>query len=1074
VGPDGALYVVDFYNQAVIHNDTRGPKHNGVNAAVRPDRDHYFARIWRVHHKQSRPVPVPNLAEANVNNLVAALESSSKAVRFTAHRLLWENPTPEVIAALQKIPLSKEVPPWLHRIWLMADSGNLPDFILTAALKDESAVIRKNALRVVALQTGEPSRQVKQAMLLNLRDPDARVQLEAIVALGSMPVDDATANALVKMYPSFTNAWAESAVAGVAVKNPSAFLNAALASEQPDDLRGLVTVLVEQAAAKAETNSDIAAALVFSAANAPAKADVLKAGIFETLAKSLKPQFAPQWSEQLRGSFESVLKASSPAVSASALPLISAWDKQGTMKSDVQNLVAQLLATLNDEKQPDDRRAQLAVSLLGVRSSNSEIVPTVAKLIGSSASPALQKRVIDALGSSADPSIGASFAAIYPRLSPEMQETLFAQIVKRRDWSLALVDSLEQKKIELASLNPAAVHRLRTHSDGAVAKRANEVIDSLRGPEVKEKEALIAKLAPEVEKPGNLENGKKAFTQNCAVCHRFNGEGKELAPDLTGMGVHGSHELLVHILDPNRMVEENYMAVSIETKDGESYDGILGRDTRASVLVRNATGDTEIKTADIKSRRQTGRSLMPEGFEALGAETLRDILGYMSGGESKYRVIDMKAAFNADTRKGLFQREESTSDTLEFKKFGAFKVDDVPFDVVNPTRTRTGNNIIVLKGGSGVAKRMPQKAQITNINTKASRLHFLGGVGGWMYPFGGEGTKDLPAAKVTVEYADGQREEFTLRNGVEFADWNGQPEVPGSKLVSGALTHGQVRAFSHDLARGGSIQSITLESFDNSVAPVFVAITAETGPAATKVASAAAASTVASDAMPAKPFAWEASTKVLLVGGGSSHEYQKFFNRADSATLKAAGFSVNYTEDGATTARELSYVPRVDVVVLSVNSPKWATAELRKALFDFVAAGKGVVLLHPGMWYNFNDWPEFNRVLVGGGSRGHDALGEFTVNVINKEHPITRGVTPSFKITDELYYMTPATDGTPIEVLAETSPSKKFQKPHPSVFVVKHPQARIAGIALGHDARAHDLPEYQKLLVNAVNWAAGK
>ncbi|HUR57728.1 MAG TPA: PVC-type heme-binding CxxCH protein, partial [Opitutaceae bacterium] len=53
VGPDGALYLVDFYNQAVIHNDTRGPQHSPANAAVRPDRDHYFSRIWRVQHKEA-------------------------------------------------------------------------------------------------------------------------------------------------------------------------------------------------------------------------------------------------------------------------------------------------------------------------------------------------------------------------------------------------------------------------------------------------------------------------------------------------------------------------------------------------------------------------------------------------------------------------------------------------------------------------------------------------------------------------------------------------------------------------------------------------------------------------------------------------------------------------------------------------------------------------------------------------------------------------------------------------------------------------------------------------------------
>jgi len=54
VGPDGALYVVDFYNQAVIHNDTRGPIHGPANAAVRPDRDHYFGRIWKVQHKKAK------------------------------------------------------------------------------------------------------------------------------------------------------------------------------------------------------------------------------------------------------------------------------------------------------------------------------------------------------------------------------------------------------------------------------------------------------------------------------------------------------------------------------------------------------------------------------------------------------------------------------------------------------------------------------------------------------------------------------------------------------------------------------------------------------------------------------------------------------------------------------------------------------------------------------------------------------------------------------------------------------------------------------------------------------------
>ena len=78
-----------------------------------------------------------------------------------------------------------------------------------------------------------------------------------------------------------------------------------------------------------------------------------------------------------------------------------------------------------------------------------------------------------------------------------------------------------------------------------------------------------------------------------------------------------------------------------------------------------------------------------------------------------------------------------------------------------------------------------------------------------------------------------------------------------------------------------------------------------------------------------------------------------------------------------------------------------------------------------------------------------------------------------FEITDELYNYNADPNGTPIEVLV-TATSPKTGKTFPQVFVVKHPKARIVGITLGHDARAHDLPAYQTLLKNSVLWSAGK
>ncbi|MEO6246937.1 MAG: PVC-type heme-binding CxxCH protein, partial [Opitutaceae bacterium] len=92
IGPDGALYVIDFYNQAVIHNDTRGPLHSPSNAAVRPDRDHYFSRIWRVQHKEAKPLPALALDRKDLPGLLRAIETSPNAtVKKIALRLAHEN-----------------------------------------------------------------------------------------------------------------------------------------------------------------------------------------------------------------------------------------------------------------------------------------------------------------------------------------------------------------------------------------------------------------------------------------------------------------------------------------------------------------------------------------------------------------------------------------------------------------------------------------------------------------------------------------------------------------------------------------------------------------------------------------------------------------------------------------------------------------------------------------------------------------------------------------------------------------------------------------------------------------------
>lgn len=209
--------------------------------------------------------------------------------------------------------------------------------------------------------------------------------------------------------------------------------------------------------------------------------------------------------------------------------------------------------------------------------------------------------------------------------------------------------------------------------------------------------------------------------------------------------------------------------------------------------------------------------------------------------------------------------------------------------------------------------------------------------------------------------------------------------------------------------------------------------------------------------------------KVLMVGGGDSHDFDTWYKNADVKTLEKEGLAkVTYTDNPDSI---LQLLDNADVLFMSNNQPISDPAT-REAIFDFAASGKGVILSHAALWYSWSDWPEYNTDLASGGSRGHDRFGAFDVTVLDQNHPVMEGLPSSFNLKDELYYFKVDPKGPGINVLAEASTDETG--PFPSIFEIKHPDTRVVGIALGHDGESHNLEVYQKLLRNAVSWVAGK
>ena len=111
------------------------------------------------------------------------------------------------------------------------------------------------------------------------------------------------------------------------------------------------------------------------------------------------------------------------------------------------------------------------------------------------------------------------------------------------------------------------------------------------------------------------------------------------------------------------------------------------------------------------------------------------------------------------------------------------------------------------------------------------------------------------------------------------------------------------------------------------------------------------------------------------------------------------------------------------------------------------------------------------RDSVGGGSRSHEALGEFTVEVIQPNHPVMQGVPASFDVVDELYRAELNADAE-ASVLA-IGRSKITGAVYPVVWTRRHGEGTIVVNTLGHDDRAHNLQPYKRILSNVRTWLLG-
>ncbi|MET3112516.1 putative membrane-bound dehydrogenase-like protein [Pedobacter sp. CG_S7] len=197
VGPDGAVWVADWYDFIIQHNPTpRGFENGEGNAYINPLRDRERGRIYRIKYKNAKAYTPIKLSKDNPEGLLSALENDNLFWRMTAQRLLVESKNTSVIPGLYKIINNQELDeiglngPAVNAIWTLQGLGTLDGSnaealkVVQAALTHPAAGVRKAAIQALPKDNAMIGLIQKAGLL---KDKDLRVRLAVLLAVSDIP-----------------------------------------------------------------------------------------------------------------------------------------------------------------------------------------------------------------------------------------------------------------------------------------------------------------------------------------------------------------------------------------------------------------------------------------------------------------------------------------------------------------------------------------------------------------------------------------------------------------------------------------------------------------------------------------------------------------------------------------------------------------------------------------------------------------------------------------------------------------------------------------------------------------------
>jgi putative heme-binding domain-containing protein len=224
----------------------------------------------------------------------------------------------------------------------------------------------------------------------------------------------------------------------------------------------------------------------------------------------------------------------------------------------------------------------------------------------------------------------AALLAGWQSHTPALRQQILDALLSREDWSASLLAAIESGQVSANQLDARRRQQLLTAKSDAIRQRAEKALAGAVDPNRQKIVEQYLKATASLEV--NATRGKAVFAKRCANCHRLEGVGHSLGPDLAALTSRSPQMLLTAVFDPNRAVEDKFLEYAVRLTDGRQINGMLLEETGASLTLAAPEGkQTVIPRSEVEQLKSSGKSLMPEGVEKdITPAEAADLVAYLA------------------------------------------------------------------------------------------------------------------------------------------------------------------------------------------------------------------------------------------------------------------------------------------------------------------------------------------------------------------------------------------------------------------------------------------------------------